>query len=674
MQKMGYQELGYNKKYYDNKPHEVTLGDWKFLILKGIKSSISILERGLMINLDYNLRITRFYNLWEEFVYLRDMGKKADDIIEENVIGKSFILLHANHRLITVSEVDSKMKITDAFPNKKFKNYADYFKKRYNYELDDKNQFFCVNIQKNYKFPKNTEKNLIKRDRRGREYVEQSNYYPSQTLRPTGMMEEQKKDRKSMQAFSKYTKLFPDQRMEKISNFIKLNNNLNPSAKNNKNKRSIDMGGDIRLVIEQEDNIVDGTLYSYPQIKSGSGNMKPNPKNGNYVMKDNIVDKGFVLKNYALVYDKFQSKNLNKVKDGLQKCSKAYGVKVRKPSVSFQIDSRNVDPKKLLERILDEDDEVEMVLFVVGSRNRIYDVIKNYFTKQDISTQFFTNISHRTNLSVFSKVLLQKVAKLDGVLWEVETAFEKKSELNCIMSFDIVHSRKGLIVSLVYSMDKKLTKFWSFVDKVKLSTKKNTRLQIAEKISELFAKACEEFQVYNKKNPSNIIVYRIGSGNSSGLDEDLKFEAVLCQEKLESLMGYGKESKLIYFAVSRQINERVFDYVRGGAKNPRGGLIVHEGIVRQDRYEFFMVAQNVNQGSAMPTSYSCVFNNTDLKQDEIYKNTYYQTFNYPNWQGPVKVPGVAMNALKLSQFWADNVKSRRNQLDKCFGSQTMYYL
>ena len=674
MQRLGYQELGYNKKYYDNKPHEVTLGDWSFLILKGIKSSINIVENGIMINLDYNLRITRYYNLWEESEFLRQSGQRMDDIIENNVIGKSFILLHANHRLISVNEVDRKMKITDAFPNKKYKNYIDYFQKKYNYQLDDKNQFFCVSIQKQYKFPANTNKNLIKRDRRNREYIEQHNYFPSQTLRPTGMLDEQKRNHKSMREFSKYTKLFPDQRMDKIEHFIQRNNKLDPNKKNIQNKRAIDLGKDIKLVIEETENTVNGRIISYPQIKSGNGDMKPNPKNGNYVMKNNIYEKGFVLRNYALVYDRFQSKNVDKVINGLTKCSKAYGVKVKKPSVMLEIDSRNVDPHKLLNRI-QEDEDIDLVLFVVGSRNRIYDVIKNYFAKNEIATQFFTNIGFKTNLSVYSKVLLQQVAKLDGVLWHVEDAFEDKSEFNCLMGFDIVHSRKGLIVSLVYSVDKKFTKFWSFADVVKSSTKKNTRLLIAEKISDLFVQACEQFQVRNNRNPSNIVVYRIGSGNSSGLDEDLRYEAMLCESKLKEIMAHGKESKIVYFAVSRQINERIFDLVSGNkARNPRGGLIVHEGIVRQNRFEFFMVAQNVNQGSAMPTKYSCVFNSSKLNQEEIYKTTYYQTFNYPNWQGPVKVPGVAMNALKLSQYWADNVKNRKNQLQKCVSSTSMYYL
>lgn len=674
MQKMGLQELDYNKKYYDNKPHELTIGDWSFLIKKGIKSSVNVCEQGIMINLDYNLRITRYYNLWEEFLFLRDQGRSADQIIESNVIGRNFILMHANHRTIRVDRVDRKMRITDAFPNKKFKNFIDYFQTKYSFKLTDKNQFFCVQVEKNYHFPASVSPGLIKRNRNGRQYVEQENVYPSELLRPTGMLDEQRKDFRAMQQFAKFTKLFPDQRMERIEDFVNDFNAVDPKAKNRTNARAIDLGADIQMVIEKEANLVNGTIFPFPAIKSGEGSMKPNPKNGNYVMKNRIFTKGFQLRNYAVVYDRFQERNVDKVVKMLKKCSTAYGIKVHSPSVEFQVDNRNVDPERLLQKILDEDDRVDMVLFVVGNRNRIYDSVKAYFTRQDMRTQFFTNIGHKTNLSVYSKVLLQQVAKLNGVLWQIESSFDDKKQLNCLMGIDIVHSRGGLVVSLVSTTDKGLSQHYSVVDRVGKSTKKDTRLLVADKIAELFAKAQDNFRHANDRFPDNVIVYRIGSGNSIGLDEDLRYEAALCQAQIDKLAVSVTRSKLVYFAVARQITERIFERNRNQIRNPKGGLIVSEGIVRKGRYEFFMVAQNVNQGSATPTKYTCVFNSSELSHDELSKTTYYQTFNYANWQGPVKVPGVAMYALKCSQFWADNTKKKRNELNKMFESDFLYFL
>ena len=53
-----------------------------------------------------------------------------------------------------------------------------------------------------------------------------------------------------------------------------------------------------------------------------------------------------------------------------------------------------------------------------------------------------------------------------------------------------------------------------------------------------------------------------------------------------------------------------------------------------------MVAQSVARGTATPTHYEVLYNNTDLLADSFYQATYYQCYNYYNWSGPVKVPSV----------------------------------
>ena len=672
MQKMGLKELGYNKKYYDNKPHQLEIGDFILLILIGMISSIGLNERGITMNLDYNLRITRYYNLWEETVFIKEQGKKLNDIIDNNIIGKSFILMHANHRIIRVDKVDRKMKITDAFPNKKFKNYIDYFQKRYKYELKDKDQFFCVQIEKNYKIAKNIPKNLIKKDKHGKEYIEQENYYPSELLRPTGMLDEQKRNFKVMKQFAKYTQLYPNQRFEKIEGFINDFNKNDQKAKNKTSAKAIDINDDIKLFIEEKENQVEAKLLDYPKLECGDRDIKPNPKNGNYIMKNKIYSKGVKINNYALIFDKFQERNVKSVIQNLKKCSKAFGIQVKDPSVKFQIDSRNVDPSKLLNKIWDKNEDIDMVLFVVGNKNRIYNSIKAYFSRQGVATQFYTNV--KSNLSISSNILLQKSSKKGAVLWQVEDAFEGKKNMNCLIGIDVIQTRQGLVITLCATTDRKFSQLFSIFDIVKKSTKKNTRERIAETISGLYTRAQARFFEINNCYPDNTVVYRVGSGNSSGLDEDLKYEAILCKEEIKRENPNSHNSNLIYFAVSRQITERIFEQDgRGNAKNPRGGLIVSNGITRKNRFEFYMVAQNVNQGSATPTHYSCVFNDTSFSEDEILKTTYYQTFNYANWRGPVKVPGVAMNAIKLSQFWADNLKHRNIKV-KAFESDLPYFL
>ena len=81
-------------------------------------------------------------------------------------------------------------------------------------------------------------------------------------------------------------------------------------------------------------------------------------------------------------------------------------------------------------------------------------------------------------------------------------------------------------------------------------------------------------------------------------------------------------------------------------------------MTKRNLFEFYMVAQYVNQGSATPTHYFCIVNDTSLHLEEILKTTYFQTFNYKNWQGPIRIPAVAMNAERQSKLWAEILKFR----------------
>ena len=673
-QRMNMYELGYNKKYYKHDDvGELTLGDWSFIILKGFKSSINLYERGLLINVDFNTRITRYYNLWEELNFFEEsMGMSRNKIIEENIIGNSFILMHANHRMERIDKVDQKMRISDPFPNKKYSSYKDYYAKVYGFKLNDPNQLMCISFKKNYVNESKYELEELEKDKKGY-FIMQENIFPSECLRPVGMLDIHRQDRSAMKGFAKHTQLYPSDRMDKNKKFIRSVNKVDPSMKTNSKKKFIDIGKEMRLMIDDDSGDVEGTILSYPALESGDGRVKPNARNGNYNLRNPVYEKNCQLANWGIVYDNFGEKNVDKVVGSLKKCSKAYAIRVKNPSFEIKVNSRNVNPDELLNKILKANQDVTMVLFIVSRNNHIYQAIKYVFAKADIPTQFFVNIGFKTNLSVYSKVLLQKVAKNNGVILRIENVFSAKKEHNMLVGIDVVNTRKGFLISIVASHDKNFTHYSHLVAGMEKSTKKGTRETMAEKISEMLVECHTLFKKENSKWPSNTIVYRIGSGNSVGLLNDLAFEAMLSQKRV--IEEGCKETKFMYFGVSQKINERIFELdKRNGVRNPNGGLIVYDHITQIDKFEFYMVAQNVNQGSATPTNYFCVFNNTSIPADEIYKTTYYQTFNYSNWQGPIKIPAVAMYAKKQSELWASMLKKGKHTLPKLFKRDSPYYL
>ena len=673
--RMNMYELGYNKKYYlKDMTKSLDIYPWKYNLLIGFSSSVGFYEGGLMMNLDYNCRILRGYTLWEEiqweFENQKGDRKSIREIADEVTCGKSFVLTYANDRIVRMQGIAEKMSIKDAFPNKKFKNYAEYYLKVYGCRLKDPDQFIVYSISKNYKVDPSTDENL-KRDRKGF-YREEMIHFPSELLLPTGLKNEtfnqrnfkDRGDNENMKKITENTKLSPEKRIMKGEEFAdRFNDVAGKLGSDIQERKRLDLGNDVRLKINKKSNEVDALLLDRPSIMSGDGRIKVNPSNGTYNMRNKVVDKNCMFDNWVIFYDSFQERNIKFVIENLRKASKSYGIRVKNPIFQEKIPNRNVDPDELIEMIEAENSDITLALFLVGDRNRIYEMVKYAFAKKGtISTQFFVSNYKYKNLSVVSKVLLQSVAKQGCRLWTVENGFKSQNHDNMLIGIDVINAGRSMGVSMVGTTNRGFDEQVSMFDKVELTKKRATRESLAMKIAEMAKELVREFYNENKTMPENIIFYRIGAGNSSGLQMDLKFEAQNIKAQIKSL-GKG-DVKMAYFGVAKKINERIFQSSGGGRRggtrisNPSGGLIVCEGMTKRNLFEFYMVAQYVNQGSATPTHYFCIVNDTSLHLEEILKTTYFQTFNYKNWQGPIRIPAVAMNAERQSKLWAEILKFR----------------
>jgi aubergine-like protein len=74
-----------------------------------------------------------------------------------------------------------------------------------------------------------------------------------------------------------------------------------------------------------------------------------------------------------------------------------------------------------------------------------------------------------------------------------------------------------------------------------------------------------------------------------------------------------------FILVNRKINQRLFSHNnKQGVVNPVSGTVVGGEISQSGRFDFFMVPQFVNQGTATPTSFNVIYNTTNLSEDVFY--------------------------------------------------------
>jgi len=81
--------------------------------------------------------------------------------------------------------------------------------------------------------------------------------------------------------------------------------------------------------------------------------------------------------------------------------------------------------------------------------------------------------------------------------------------------------------------------------------------------------------------------------------------------------------------------------------NPPFGTMIDTHIVK-DKYDFFMVAQNVTMGTAKPTHYRVIHDDTGLEMGLMQELIFSQCFNYSNWSGAIRVPAPVMYSHKLA--------------------------
>ena len=618
---MGMVELGRLKKYYEPGPKRIVCGRTSFLIMKGFSSSILPYEGGLLLNLNFSTRIMRDSSLWKELKQELNGNynrKDFNSFIETNVIGRSFILKHANHRIVRIDSINEKMKITDAFPNKNFKNYADYFFQRYKIKLNDKSQLMCCEFTKNYKFDRNKldDHSEICRDRRG-EFIYQENWYPSELLTPCGLTDKMRNDFKIMKEIATVTKKSPIDRMMLNSKKIAQANASTSSKSLSKDKR-LDFAKELNLIIDEKSNNQEALLFTPPTLTFGGKKNKISLdlERSNFNMKKPIYDEKRKLGSWALVYDYSKADYVEECVNNLLKASTSFKINIKEPNPIFEIDGRNLDPEDLLKKILERNEKVKMVFFFVSDRNYFYNPVKYYFSEKKILTQFFTNFRERKrpNLSVYSKLVLQMMAKLGKVLWKVQRGlYTDKGKTSIIMGIDLVRFKGGHLISATMSMDRQFSKFYNQCGFVKASTKQNTKDLHSTCISSLVKKCVGHFVKKNKIIPQNIIVYRSGYGNARHLQDEIGYEATLIKNQLEKISSNPEECRLLYLCVNKRMEDRFF-VKNGGNKvhNPNGGLIIINRVTQKDRFDFFMVAQKVTQGCATPTHYFSILNDTEL--------------------------------------------------------------
>ena len=169
-------------------------------------------------------------------------------------------------------------------------------------------------------------------------------------------------------------------------------------------------------------------------------------------------------------------------------------------------------------------------------------------------------------------------------------------------------------------------------------------------MKKLLLAAVNYYTFENKEAPKEIISFQNScSGDQISLFLDYLIHPV--RDQLERIYGESKPRNT-FVMVNTKTSERFFAMDSKGdgtATNVNAGTMISKDVV-SPFYDFYLISQACNKGSTVPNHYRVIYSNSEMEEGLLQELIYNQCFNYVNWTGSIKVPGILQYAKKCAKF------------------------
>jgi argonaute-like protein implicated in RNA metabolism and viral defense len=286
------------------------------------------------------------------------------------------------------------------------------------------------------------------------------------------------------------------------------------------------------------------------------------------------------------------------------------------------------------------------VVVVLPSADPVrYNGVKDLLTVHlGLPSQFVKAETLTGDRSKYTNLAIQIASKTGGVPYRVSSS-QLKTQHTMVIGLAL-HAARGTgapVAAAVASKNGSLTHFYSD----SLMADEADPLIPANFIRQFIDQALEAYRTENQgEGPRRVVVYR--DGVSYGLMPRVKKQEVAAIT--EALEVSTEPISLTFIVAHKHVAIRVLES-KGQVQNARAGTFVTEGIGPKGVAEFYLISHYANQGSASPTRYTIIHHSPAVwKDNEVVLMTHYQTLQYPNWAGSIRIPACLMLASRLAEF------------------------
>ncbi len=643
MRKLGFLAAGHRKHLFwdprDNRQTGFTLKEMLLQGLHGYNLTVDYFVGGVpLFVVEPNSKLIRYHSLWQEYCYFRKQGLPHREVLDTHVLGRTFMAGYGNQRTYLVHGCDLDKTPLSPFPDDRFDNFAQYFKKSYGVHVTDPDQFLVYSIDRKRELGGPLGDQVVE--------VETKVYLIPELLRPVGLTEEMRSDRGLMQHVVKFARKSPAERIEAQRKII---DRINKSQTE-----------EFGLQIEPNSNTLRAKVCSPPDIEFCGTIIKPNKGKFSIEARDNM--QAYSLQNWNVVCFKEHVDQCLIFLNTMRKACPKIGVKISKPEI-HKLDAPQTKTSAatvitgFLQKVALKSSLNDFLLFLPSNIcDKVYNQVKKFSIEHGLRTSFFRSWQRSENLRVATEMVQKLINKRGDCLWRPRLAQQLgKEEHFMVAAADVFHQPgKDSMAVVVSTMNDAMMRTTA---QHSLQKRRGDDVMVS-----MAAMLCRAFRCYIKANqhpPSTTLVIR--DGVSDGMldtvrEKELKPLLAGLREEFEADAGCPEDPdpqlskvKLIYLIMNKRINDRFFDLDRTEYVNPPGGMFVSEKITKDDRFDFYYNGSFAGSGlgATKPVYFNVLFNNTSLGEDQIHQLINHLSWCSPNFPGATRLPSVSMQVQKL---------------------------
>ncbi|KAL0126990.1 hypothetical protein PUN28_005374 [Cardiocondyla obscurior] len=615
----------------------------------GYVTAVNEYEGGLKLCLDARHRVMRTETIRDVIreIYQRSQYDYKDNVMKA-IIGSS-VLTRYNNRTYRIDDIAwDKTPMYEFSKDDKNMTLIEYYESNWNIEIEDKQQPLLVH-RGTFRTPTGEKEERIIL------LVPELSY-------ASGLTDDIRNNYNTMRDLNAVTKMSPNQRRDFMKRFIE-------EVEKNEVTRAILAEWGLRLSKElvqfparclDPETIIFGNNRTYRSFE------KPVDWGGFAVR--NPVLRTPNLERWHILYCPKDETCVRDFLETLKKISKDICMQIHKPQQICLPNDKTETYLKQIRTSISNDVEMIVIVFPTNRTDRYSAVKKLCCVQSAVASQVIIakTISKPPKLkSVTEKIALQINCKLGGALWTLTMPLR-----NCMVcGIDVYHVGTGAgpkksVAGFVASLDNQLSKWHSRI------CMQASKQELVDMLQVCLISAVNAYQKHNNCTPDRIIIFRDGVGDGD-LDYVENYEVKQLLATF-SRIAPNYKPQLSVIIVQKRINTRIFIKGRGrdDLANPPPGTVIDSCVTRRNYYDFFLVSQNVREGTVTPTHYVVIHDSSNMETDHMQRLTYKLCHLYYNWPGTIRVPAPCQYAHKLVYLVGQNLLAEPHQTF----SNTLFYL